>query len=125
MASTFDDYLTRYGSPAGEYPVIDLDDTDHQRHTVIVSFAGGAKKAIVQFIGLAADSDNEHLCADVHAFVDGHVARSSVFGLENGVRYEGFEQNAPGRSHGRPAVRGVTVLIGAQADAQPEPEPQS
>ena len=125
MIETFDDYLNRYGRPDGDYPVIDLDDTDDQRHTVIVSFAGGAKRAIVQFIGLAAGTDNEHLCADVHVFVDGQVARSSVFGLEDGARYEGFNQNAPGRSHGRPAVRGVTVLIGAQADAQPQPAPQS
>jgi hypothetical protein len=115
MEEIFAEYLARYGRPDGQYPVIDLDGVDEQRHTVIVTFAGGAKKAIVQFIGLAAGS-GEHLCLDVHAFVDEHVARSGVFGMENGVRYTGFDETAPGRSHGWPAVRGVTVLIGAQND---------
>ena len=116
MAKTFDEYLDQYGRPDGRYPVIDLDTADEQRHTVIVTFAGGAKKAIVQFMGLAAGDDNEHLCLDVHAFVDDAVARSSVFGMENGARYHGFAETAPGRSHGWPAVRGVTVLIGVQSD---------
>jgi hypothetical protein len=116
-AQTFDEFLARYGRPDAVYPVVDLDSRRNQRHTVIVSFADGAKKAIVQFMGLAGGEENEHLCLDVHAFVDEHVARSSVFGLEDGARYEGFGPNAPGRSHGRPAVRGVTVLIGAQTDS--------
>ncbi|WIN00018.1 hypothetical protein ACTOB_003693 [Actinoplanes oblitus] len=121
MAETFTEYLARYSRPDREYPVIDLDTAGQQRYTMIVSYAGGAKKAIVQFMGLAADGDNEHLCMDVHAFVDEQVARSSVFGMENGVRYEAFDQSAPGRSHGRPAVRGVTVLVGVQADSTPQP----
>jgi len=120
MAATFDEYLARYGRRDRDYPVVDLDTADMARHTVIVTFAGGAKKAIVQFIGLAAGEDHEHLCLDVHAFVDDLAARSSVFGLDNGARYEGFDDSAPGRSHGRPAVRGVTVLIGAQTDTDPQ-----
>jgi hypothetical protein len=116
MANTFDEYLDRYGRPDDPYPVIDLDTAD-QRRTVIVTFAGGAKKAIVQFIGLAAGTDNEHLCIDVHAFVDDMAARSSVFGMENGRRYPGFDQTAPGRSHGAPAARLLAVLIGAQTAA--------
>jgi hypothetical protein len=116
-AETFAEFLDRYGRPEGSNPVIDLDAVDQQRQSVIVSFAGGTKKAIVQFMGLAAGTSNEHLCLDVHAFVDDLVARSSVFGLEDGARYEGFTDDAPGRSHGRPAVRGVTVLIGAQTPA--------
>ncbi len=119
-AKTFDDYIARYGRRDRDYPVIDLDSADMQRHTVIVTFASGSKKAIVQFIGLAAGEDHEHLCLDVHAFVDDLAARSSVFGIENGARYEGFGNDAPGRSHGRPAVRGVTVLIGAQTDTDPQ-----
>ncbi len=34
--------------------------------------------------------------------------------MENGVRCTGFDETAPGRSHGRPAVRDAAVLIGAQ-----------
>jgi hypothetical protein len=118
-AKTFDEYMARYGREGG-YPVIDLDTADMRRHTLIVTFAGGAKKAIVQFIGLAAGEDNEHLFIDVHAFVDDLAARSSVFGIEDGARYEGFNDSAPGCSNGRPAVRGVTVLIGAQTDSAPQ-----
>jgi hypothetical protein len=116
MEDSFAAYLDRYGRPDGQYPVIDLDSADGQRRTVIVSFAGGAKKAAVHFTGLAAGEDIEHLCIDVHAFVDDHIARAGVFGMENGARYQGFDETAPGRSHGWPAVRGVTVLIGAQSD---------
>ncbi|GAA0475545.1 hypothetical protein Aca07nite_84440 [Actinoplanes capillaceus] len=122
---TFDEYLAAYGRADGGYPVIDLDADDLQRHTVILTFAGGAKKAIVQFLGLAAHDDGEHLCIDVHAFVDGLLARSSVFGMENGRRYEGFPETAPGRSHGWPAVRGVSLLIGAQVDIGTQPDPRS
>lgn len=118
-APTFDDYLARYGSPDGER-VVDLDTCDNARHTLIITFADGAKKAILEVFGLASGQDGEHLCVDVHAFVDGHTARSSVFGLEDGARYEGIEQSAPGRSHGRPAVRGVSVLIGAQTSSDPQ-----
>lgn len=117
MAQTFDEYLAAYGRPDG-YPVIELDTADQQRHTLIVTFAG--KKAIVRFFGLAAGEDSEHLCIDVHSFADDVAARAAVFGLENGARYEGFDDSAPGRSHGRPAVRGVSVLIGAQTDADPQ-----
>jgi len=120
MAETFTDYLTRYGRPGADYPVVDLDLADQQRHTLIVTFADGAKKAIVQFTGLAAGDDGEHLCIDVHAFTDDPVARSAVFGIENGARYPGFDHSAPGRCHGLPAVQGVTVLIGAQTGTDPQ-----
>lgn len=114
MAETFTDYLDRY------FPVIDLDTADQQRHILVVTFAGGAKSAVVQFTGLAAGAAGEHLSIDVHAFASGQVARAAVFGMENGARYEGFDDNAPGRCHGRPAVRGVTVLIGAQTGTGPQ-----
>jgi len=117
---TFREFLDTYGRPDGQYPVVDLDSADQQRHTVIVSYAGGTNKALVQFMGLAAGTDNEHLCLDVHAFVDDLEARSSVFGMENGARYAGFDQTTPGRSHGQPAVRLVAVLIGAQRDTAPQ-----
>lgn len=113
---TFREFLDAYGRPDGRYPIVDLDAADEQRHTVIVSYAGGTKKALVQFMGLAGGTGNEHLCLDVHAFVDDHEARSSIFGMDNGARYTGFDETAPGRSHGWPAVRLVAVLIGAQSD---------
>lgn len=122
---TFDEFIAAYDRADGDYPVIDLDTTSLLRHTMIVTFAGGKKKAIVQFFGLAADTDGEHLCIDVHAFVDDQVARCGVFGMENGRRFTGFTETTPGRSHGWPAVvRGVSVLIGAQTDTPVQPAPQ-
>ncbi|MEU8659807.1 hypothetical protein [Actinoplanes philippinensis] len=115
MAETFADYLDRIG----HHPSIDLDTADQQRHIVIVSFASGAKKAIVEFVGVAAGDRNEYLSANIYAFVDGQVTRSSVMGLEDGNIYPAFRQNAPGRSHGRPAVRAITVFIGAQQNTDP------
>ncbi|GAA2349796.1 hypothetical protein [Dactylosporangium salmoneum] len=112
---TFTEFMARCGRP-----VVDLDTTDQQCHTLLVTFAGGAKQPIVQVFGVAAGQDGEHLCIDVQAFVDDQVARSSVFGLDYGRRFEGFDAAAPGRSHGRPAVRGVSVLIGAQTDREPQ-----
>src|SRR5689334_3653601 len=117
---TFRKFLDAFDRPGGKYPVIDLDTADQQRYTLVVSYAGGAKKALVQFIGLAAGTGNEHLCLDVHAFVDDLEARSGVFGLDNGARYTGFDTTAPGRSHGWPAVRLVAVLIGTQSDTTPQ-----
>jgi hypothetical protein len=117
---TYREFVDAYGRPAGQYPVVDLDTADQQRHVLIVSYAGGTKKALVQFMGLAAGERNEHLCLDVHAFVDDREARSGVFGMENGARYTGFDETAPGRSHCWPAVRLVAVLIGAQTDTTPQ-----
>jgi hypothetical protein len=121
---TFDEYLAAHGSADGGYPVIDLDAADMQRHTLIVTSAGGTKKAIVRFLGLAAHDDGEHLCIDVHAFIDGLAAHSSVFGMQNGRRIDGFPETAAGRSRRGPAVRGVSVLIGAQADTEALPDLQ-
>lgn len=98
----------------GRYP--DLDAEADQCHVLIVSYAGGTKKALVQFTGLAGGTDNEHLCLDVQAFVDDLEARSRVLGMENVARYTGFGETALGRSHGLPAVRVVAVLIGGQSD---------
>ena len=108
-------FLDACGGPDGRYPMVDLDAADEQRHTVIVNYAGGIKKALVQFMGLAGGTGNAHLCLYVHAFVDDHEARSSVLGMDNGAHYAGFDETEPGRSHGQPAVRLIAVLIGAQS----------
>jgi hypothetical protein len=117
----FDEYMAVYGPTDGDYPVIDLDTGERRYSCLVVTFADGAKKAVIDLYGIAAGEDAEHLCIDVHAFVDDQPARSGVFGLEDGRRFQGFEETAPGRSHGWPAVRGVSVLIGAQAETQPQP----
>ncbi|MEV4517865.1 hypothetical protein AB0K00_54005 [Dactylosporangium sp. NPDC049525] len=46
-----------YGRPDNDNPVIAPDITDLQRHTVIVTFAGGRKRVVVQMFGLAAGAE--------------------------------------------------------------------
>jgi len=60
-----DQYLERHGRPEDAYPAFDLDGVDEQRHTMIVTFTGGAKKAIVPFMGRDAGQDSEHRGIDV------------------------------------------------------------
>jgi hypothetical protein len=56
----------------------------------------------------------DHLCIDVHPFVSGQDAAAGVFGMTDGRRYTGFGETGE-TSHGWPATRGVSVLVGEQA----------
>lgn len=109
---TFAEFMDRYGVSGRTYPVFHVGDTAAQWPAVIVRF--GDKTALVRFCGVGADGSHPHLSIDVYAFVADHVARAGVVGIDNGKRYTGFDDTAPGRSHGCPAVRGVSVLIGEQ-----------
>lgn len=60
-----------------------------------------------------------YLCVDVYPFVAGEHARGSAVGMDNGRKYPAFGADAPGRSHGAPAVSLVTVLIGQQSPPAP------
>ncbi|SRR6266536_3502359 len=122
MAETFESFMREYGPADGRYPVIDIDIEDTIEHwpTVVVRF--GDRTAVLQFCGVAADGpdDDPHLSIDIHAFVDGQLARAGVFGMEHGTRYTTFDDTTPGTSHGWPAVQGVSVLIGAQSTRDDE-----
>jgi hypothetical protein len=105
--------MAKYGRPDGNYPVFEVGETVAQWPTIVVTF--GEFTAVMQLCGVGADGDHPHLSIDVHAFVEGRLARCGVFGMEDGNRYEAFDEGtAPGTSHGWPAVQGVAVLIGRQ-----------
>ena len=111
---TFESFMRRFGPAEGKYHLVEVGDTIEDWPTVVVKFAG--RTAVLQFCGVGgADGGQPHLSIDIHSFVDDQVARAGVFGMENGKRHNAFDDTAPGTSHGWPAVRGVTVLIGAQA----------
>lgn len=113
MTETFESFMRTYGRPDGNHPVFEVGDTIEAWPTIVVRF--GDTTAVMQLCGVGADGDHPHLSIDIHAFVSGRLARAGVFGMENGKRYEAFDDDtAPGTSHGWPAVQGVTVLIGAQ-----------
>jgi hypothetical protein len=97
--------------------VIDISNAVDRRAEVIVRFNG--KTAMLHLLGIASGAPDEHLCIDVHAFVDGNQARVGVFGMEAGRRHDAFADTAPGTSHGWPATRMVAVLIGRQNDTPP------
>lgn len=55
----------------------------------------------------------DHLAIDVHPFFDGRDARAGVIGMEDGDRVS-LPDIVGGTSHGWPAMRLITVLVGAQ-----------
>jgi hypothetical protein len=105
----FDDYATAY-LPAHKTTTIDLPDNGLDRPSIVINH--GPYTAVLNPMPVG-----DHLCIDVHAFVNGHAARAGTFGMENGRRVDGFTDAAThGTSHRYPATRLVAVLIGEQAD---------
>ncbi len=56
---------------------------------MVVKF--GDNTAVIQFCGVGADSGHPHLSIDIHAFVAHRLARAGVFGMEDGRRYDAFD----------------------------------
>lgn len=109
--SALAEFFDRYD--CWDAPTVLVGDVAEQWPKLVVRFRG--KTVVLQFCGVAAGGEDEHLSIDVHAFVAEATGRTGVFGMEHGVRYEGFSEGAPGLSHGWPAVAGVSLLIGRQA----------
>lgn len=113
-AKTFDEFVGTYFT--GEELIFDVGPVAEQWPHLVVK--AGDKTAVIQLMNVAADRpDEQHLCIDVHSFVDGQAARSSVFGMEVGRRLEGFsDHDSAGTSHGMPGASLTAVLIGKQTD---------
>jgi hypothetical protein len=110
---TFESFMRRYGPADGRYHLIDVGHAIEAWPFAVVKF--GDQTAVLQFCGLAgADGTQPLLSIIVHAFVADRIARAGVHGMENGKRYDAFDDTAPGTSHGWPAVQGVTILVGGQ-----------
>ena len=61
----------------------------------------------------------DHLCVDVHAFVDEKDARTGIFGMDaaaKGSRIEFDADNVQGKSHGWPAASLIALLLGKQEE---------
>jgi|SRR6266568_3065546 len=118
MVQTFASFMHRYGPADGRYTVVEVGEAIGRWPTVVVRF--GDKTAVLQLCGVGAHTDDgdgddgHHLSIDIHTFVGDQLARAGVFGMENGRRYEAFNDTAPGTSHGWPAVQGLSVLVGTQ-----------
>ena len=120
---TLEQYIATYSDPAASWPVLEAGPEAQQWPAIVVK--AGDKAAVLRFMNVAADeAAKHHLCIDVHSFVAGRLARGSVFGMENGRRFDGFPAaEVAGTSHGWPATALVAVLVGAQQDTQPDTEP--
>jgi hypothetical protein len=117
---TFDAFLDRYAGPGAGLPEIQVGDSGADWPAIVVRF--GDKTAVVKFCGVGADGNHPYLCIDIYAFVANMMARSSVLGREIGRSYQGFDDTTPGTSHGAPAVRGATVVIGTQTTRPSDPQ---
>lgn len=55
----------------------------------------------------------DHLCVDVHSFIDGEDATAGVFGMSDGMRWA-FDDVTGTTSHGWNSTSLVSVLLGDQ-----------
>ncbi|MEV0453739.1 hypothetical protein [Catellatospora methionotrophica] len=120
MIETFQQLLASYGQPLDTYRVIRLDPDTGAQDSIIVEY--GDKTALLTIYGLGGGGKS-HLTIDVHVFVNDLIARAGVYGLESGRQYEAFADQAPGTSHGWPALRSVSVIVGRQRDTPSPPAP--
>ena len=84
---------------------------EHGQAPWIVISDNYGRTAIIDVIAFG-----DHLCIDVHPFLDGEDARVGIFGLDNGRRQEFPDDQVSGTSHGWNATRQAVLLIGHQED---------
>lgn len=88
---------------------IDLDNDFEESPFIVVKHG-----SYVTVINPMAQKD--HLCVDVHPFVDEKDARAGVFGMEDGFRASLDDEQVNGFSHRWPAAKLVAVLVGEQEE---------
>jgi hypothetical protein len=120
---TLDGFLARY-NPDGTHPVTKIaasepGSRDASPFIIIRDEAGRA--VVINPMALG-----NHLCIDVHPFTEGRDAVAGVFGMTLGRRISFPETGGAHqlRSHGWPAVRLVSVIVGAQ-DGLDDPDGQA
>jgi hypothetical protein len=110
MSLNLDEFLATYNKN-GEHPVIEVDAPAHRGDdtpaSTFIIVRCGDKVAIVNPMGF-----DDHLCVDIHSFVDGQDATAGVFGMGEGRRVELPETGTT--SHGWNSMPLVTALIGKQ-----------
>jgi hypothetical protein len=109
---TLDGFLARY-DPDGSRVVFDLRaerDANGDSPLIIIRDEAG-RVAVINPMPLG-----NHLCIDVHPFIGGLDAVAGVFGMTAGRRISLPETGGAHqlRSHGWPAVRLVSVIVGEQ-----------
>jgi hypothetical protein len=103
---TLDGFLKAYAKP-GKTMTIDLEPGDVEQ-TIVVR-CGNDITAVLVPMRLS-----DHLCVDVHSFIDGQRVTGGVMGMTEGRRFELTPTGST--SHGFNSVTVASVLVGDQAD---------
>jgi len=109
QAKTTEEFMTRY-NPNGEHPVTEInvpDDQDSGESPFIV-VRHGDYTVIINPLGLS-----DHLCVDLHPFVQGRDATAGAFGMTSGQQRVSFPPTGM-TSHRWPSSRMVAVIVGEQ-----------
>ena len=110
-AHSLTEFMARY-NPDGTHPVTEIEAMSsgtgerHASHFIIVRH--GPWTALVNPLGCG-----DHLCIDVHPFMDGENATAAAFGMTEGRRVQ-FPHTGM-TSYGYPSCGLVAVLLGGQA----------
>lgn len=110
---TLTEFMSTY-DPEGTRVVLDIDVTkeDPQANSPWIVVRFGDYAAVLTLMGV-----QDHLCIDVHPFVNGAKATAGVFGMSEGFRKHppAINPEHPTTSHGWNSAALVSVLIGEQA----------
>lgn len=109
---TLDGFLRVYAPNNRERVVLDLDMEDKREHSPFVIVRHKGRVLILNPMAF-----DDHLCVDVHAFVNGADARTGVFGMDAGKRVRFPKDEVKGTSHGWPAAALVALLLGKQEES--------
>lgn len=107
-AMTLDEFLTQY-APDPKRVVLDIEvpaQADGETPFIVLRY--GDYTMVVNPMGL-----RDHLCVDVHPFINGQAANVAAMGMTQGVRHSFPTGDLP-TSHGWPAVAMLSALLGAQ-----------
>jgi hypothetical protein len=114
MTDTFDEFIATYATPV-DRPIIEVDarrsNDDDPQPFIIVRGPNGRTILIDPLLG-----DENHLCVDAHAFIDGQRAAIGAMGMSREFPARLSFPEKPGRptSHGWPAAHTIALLLGAQ-----------
>lgn len=114
-SQTLEDFLDDYDADRTRTTFVDVERSGDAPSPLIV-VRHGRFTALLNPLGLG-----DHLCVDVHPFVDDHDATAGAFGFGSSCagragRVAFDADHTVARSHGWPAAEQVAVLVGEQTE---------
>ena len=105
MSKNLPEFLAQYNGD-GSHPVTEIN-VDQNDPSPFIVIRHGDYAVIVNPMGLG-----DHLCVDVHSFVNGDDATAGVFGMSKGQRWELPQTGTT--SHKWNSANLIAVLVGKQ-----------